>query len=164
MDGKCWVFFSRPPSRPMQRRKGFSLPDSARWVISFVSEKVEEVDYRSWSNNCHAGGISSKLEIHHIQEPQTYFSKTCTCIFSHGRMSCEMWAHTVCTPQLVRNVHVSWCVRKCANVFTPPADPPLVSSFVFPFRQLFTETVKRWSVNMDHPPLPPSPGSFLCFL
>lgn len=31
---------------------------------------------------------------------------------------------------------------------------------MFPFRQLFTEAVKRWSVNMD-PRLPPLTGVFL---
>lgn len=44
-DGWKMLFFcfSRPPTRPMERLH-FSLPDSARWKIPIVSEKVEEVD------------------------------------------------------------------------------------------------------------------------
>lgn len=44
-DGWKMLFFcfGRPPTRPTERLR-FSLPDSARWEIPIVSEKVEEVD------------------------------------------------------------------------------------------------------------------------
>lgn len=65
----------------------------------------------------------------------------------------------MCMPQQLRHVRISLHVRKHAvllgndNAFvlfyldllntTLPADPPFIPSFVFPIRQLFTETMKR---------------------